>query len=123
MNIWRISRITCREGASRYTHVSLVYAGRRKASGTARALIDDPANKKFVSPASYWEIAIKVSIGRYSLNQPYDAFMDRGIRGNGFVILPIEPRHTALLITMPYHHRDPFDRLLAANRSSMESIS
>jgi PIN domain nuclease of toxin-antitoxin system len=40
--------------------------------------------------------------------------MQRGIAGNDFAILPIEPRHTSLLTTLPLHHRDPFDRLLAA---------
>jgi len=97
------------------THTLLWFAlGDTKLSSSARALIDDPANEKLVSPASYWEIAIKISIGRYSLSQPYDLFMNRGISGNGFVSLPIELRHTALLVTLPYHHRDPFDRLLVA---------
>ncbi len=43
-----------------------------------------------------------------------DEFMHRGIVGNDFVILPIEPRHTSLLTTLPLHHKDPFDRLLVA---------
>ena len=67
-----------------------------------------------VSPAGYWEIAIKISIGKYSLPQPYEDFLDRAINDNGFTILPIEPRHTAELVTLPYHHRDPFDRLIIA---------
>jgi len=40
--------------------------------------------------------------------------MQRGIQGNDFDILPIETRHTSLLTSMPFHHHDPFDRLLAA---------
>ena len=40
--------------------------------------------------------------------------MQRGIAGNDFSILPIEPKHTSLLTTLPLHHKDPFDRLLAA---------
>jgi PIN domain nuclease of toxin-antitoxin system len=67
-----------------------------------------------VSPASYWEIAIKISIEKYTLSHPYEEFMQRGIIDNGFVILPIEPKHTAVLTTLPFHHRDPFDRLIIA---------
>jgi PIN domain nuclease of toxin-antitoxin system len=80
----------------------------------ATAAILDPANEKLVSPASYWEIAIKISVGKYSLTQSYETFLVNAIDHNGFHYLPIEPRHTAVLITLPYHHRDPFDRLLVA---------
>lgn len=67
------------------------------------------------SPASYWEIAIKISLGRYVLAGAYDEFWKRAIDGNGFGILPIDIRHTEKLIGMPYrNHRDPFDRLLVA---------
>ena len=83
-------------------------------SSKARTLIEDPGNEKLISPASYWEIAIKVSIGKYSLSKPYADFVERGIIDNGFVILPIEPKHTAVVATLPLHHRDPFDRLIIA---------
>jgi PIN domain nuclease of toxin-antitoxin system len=97
------------------THAFLWFVlGDSQLSGGARTLIADPANEKLISPASYWEIAIKISIGKYVLNEPYDAFLQRGIGGNGFGILPIEPRHVAALTTLPFHHRDPFDRLLIA---------
>lgn len=78
---------------------------------TARQLIIDPANKIHVSPVSYWEIAIKIALGKYSLNQPYQAFLENQIALNNFTILPIEIRHAGLLTTLPMHHRDPFDRL------------
>jgi len=83
-------------------------------SGTASSLIMDPDNEKLVSPASYWEIAIKISIKKYALSQPYEVFMDKAIDKNGFGYLHIEPKHTAALITLPFHHRDPFDRLWIA---------
>ena len=47
--------------------------------------------------------------------------MQRGIFGNGFVILTIEPKHTTVLTTLPFHHRDPFDRLLIA-QAMVETI-
>jgi PIN domain nuclease of toxin-antitoxin system len=83
-------------------------------SPTARAVIEDEQAEVLVSPASYWEIAIKISLGKYALTVPYETFWQRGIADNGFVVLPIEVRHTAALISLPFHHRDPFDRLLVA---------
>jgi PIN domain nuclease of toxin-antitoxin system len=67
-------------------------------STTARELIDDSANDIEVSPATYWEIAIKISLGKYELPEPYDVFIEREIATNDFRILPIEPKHTAVLI-------------------------
>lgn len=97
------------------THAFLWFAlGDPQITTRARMLIEDAGNEKLVSPASYWEIAIKISVNKYTLAEPYEAFMDRGINQNGFIILPIEPRHTAALTTLPFHHRDPFDRLLVA---------
>ena len=83
-------------------------------SGTAMSLIMDPANKKLVSPASYWEIAIKISVKKYALSKPYEVFMHEAVDNNGFSYLHIEPKHTARLTTLPFHHKDPFDRLLVA---------
>ncbi len=85
-----------------------------KLSDPARRLIEEPTNAVEVSPASYWEIAIKIGLKKYSLPEPYQEFMEEQIADNDLRILPIEPRHTALLTTMPHHHRDPFDRLLVA---------
>jgi PIN domain nuclease of toxin-antitoxin system len=97
------------------THAFLWYAlNDPQLSSSARVLILDPSNGVLVSPASYWEIAIKISVGKYALHEPYEAFMRRAIFGNGFGILSIEPKHTAVLTTLPIHHRDPFDRLLIA---------
>jgi PIN domain nuclease of toxin-antitoxin system len=83
-------------------------------SSAAQGLVSDPANDILISPATYWEIAIKVRLGKLDLHAPYDDFMRRGILGNDFDILPIEPRHTSILTTLPLYHRDPFDRLLIA---------
>lgn len=85
-----------------------------KLSTTARALIADGENVVEISPASYWEIAIKISLGKYALPEPYADFMERELATNDFGILPISPGHTAMLIDLPFHHRDPFDRLLVA---------
>lgn len=81
-------------------------------SARATQLISNPNNEIEISPASYWEMAIKISIGKYSLNEPVADFFEREIAANQFRILPIEPRHVAPLAVMPFHHRDPFDRLI-----------
>jgi PIN domain nuclease of toxin-antitoxin system len=91
-------------------------------SGTARGLILDTAHSKLVSPASYWEIAIKIGKKKYVLTKPFEEAMREAIDLNGFSILHIEPRHTALLTTMPPHHNDPFDRLLVAQALSEKVV-
>lgn len=85
-----------------------------KLSATGRSTIADPANDILISPASYWEVAIKVSIGKYPLNVPFETFITQGIDDNEFDVLPIEPKHTAAITNLPFHHRDPFDRLIIA---------
>lgn len=99
------------------THTLLWYTTNApQISQTAIQLIMDPSHEVFISPASYWEIAIKVSIGKLILNQPYEDFVDACVHRYGFVILAIDPRHTAAVASLPYptNHRDPFDRLLVA---------
>ena len=99
------------------THAMYWYIeGDPKLSSTAHTLIQDASNDVFVSPASYWEIAIKVSIGKWKLNRPYEEFIDLGLKQYGFQVLPILPIHTARLIGLafPPNHKDPFDRLLVA---------
>jgi len=85
-----------------------------KLSRAARTIISDAQTKVNVSPATYWEIAIKISLGKYTLAEPYGMFIEQELARNDFGILPILPRHTAALIDLPFHHRDPFDRLLIA---------
>ncbi len=74
-----------------------------------------------VSPASLWEIAIKISIGKYALPVPFAAFWDDQLRTNDFMFLPISVSHTARVADLPFHHRDPFDRLIIA-QSLVEGI-
>jgi PIN domain nuclease of toxin-antitoxin system len=88
------------------------YFDSSKLSGAARTELTNTANRVFVSAASHWEIAIKVSTGKLTLAEPFLDFVQPAILDNGFTILPIEPRHTVQIISLPNHHRDPFDRLL-----------
>jgi PIN domain nuclease of toxin-antitoxin system len=68
----------------------------------------------YLSPASHWEIAIKIALGKYSLPESFAQFMARELVSNNITILPIEISHTAHLTDLPFHHRDPFDRLIIA---------
>ena len=97
------------------THAFLWHVLRdARLSAAARALIVDPNNAVYLSPASYWEIAIKIGAGKYTLPGLYEPFMLRQIQRNGFVVLHVEVSHTAVVAALPLHHRDPFDRLLIA---------
>jgi PIN domain nuclease of toxin-antitoxin system len=87
----------------------------------ARRSIEDPGNDVLLSPATYWELAIKIGSGKISIGQDYRSFMDEQIQDLRLSILPIELQHTAVLTTLPLHHRDQFDRLLAA-QASVEGI-
>jgi PIN domain nuclease of toxin-antitoxin system len=90
------------------------FLGDSRLSAAAKYTIENPTNAVLVSPASYWEISIKVSRGKLILHRPYPVFIQEAITDNGFTILPIHPLHTSELIGLPFHHRDPFDRLLIA---------
>ena len=83
-------------------------------SASAKALIEDPANRKLVSVASCWEIAIKVGNGKLTLDAPSAVFVPRELAGNGFELLEITLAHATAVETLPQHHKDPFDRLLIA---------
>jgi PIN domain nuclease of toxin-antitoxin system len=83
-------------------------------SAVARDLIE-AADEVFVSVASAWETAIKVQLGKLTLDAPTaEAFFDEQMRANGFTYLPIAPTHVFRAAGLPLHHRDPFDRLLIA---------
>jgi PIN domain nuclease of toxin-antitoxin system len=97
------------------THSLLwVYWNDPKLSTTAAQLVTDPTNRVLVSPASYWEIAIKIKTSKLVLRESFLDFVQHAILDNGFAILPIEPAHCDQLTTLPFHHKDPFDRLLVA---------
>lgn len=81
---------------------------------TARQAIEDPANTILLSAASLWEMAIKVSTGKLIVPSPFAAFMEDQLNQNDIGLLAIKATHTELVATLPFHHRDPFDRLLIA---------
>jgi PIN domain nuclease of toxin-antitoxin system len=89
-----------------------------KLSPTARALIEDANNRVYLSVASLWEMAIKISLDKLRLAQPFDVLLPQQLGLNHIDLLDITVAHAAAVVTLPFHHRDPFDRLLIAQASS-----
>ena len=88
----------------------------------AKALIEDSLNRKFVSMATCWEIAIKVGLKKLDLGEPVSTFLPRELLVNKFGLLHIELVHALHVENLPRHHRDPFDRLLVS-QSVIEKIA
>jgi len=80
----------------------------------ASGAIGNANNECYVSLASCWELAIKSSLGKLQLAKPVERFVSEQLAANSFTLLSIELRHVAKVQKMPFHHRDPFDRLLIA---------
>jgi PIN domain nuclease of toxin-antitoxin system len=91
-------------------------------STPARRVIADAKNDCCLSIASCWEMAIKSSIGKLRLAKPVERFVSEQLAANGFSLLPIALHHVAKTEKLPYHHRDPFDRLLIAQAVSEKLI-
>jgi PIN domain nuclease of toxin-antitoxin system len=83
-------------------------------SPKAKSLIEDPSNRKMISVASCWEIAIKAGLGKLKLGEPSQSFLTREIARNNFELLSIGLAHATYVESLALHHRDPFDRLLIA---------
>ncbi|GAB4461483.1 MAG: hypothetical protein OHK0041_25350 [Anaerolineales bacterium] len=67
-------------------------------------------------------MAIKISLGKLRLKQPYETFISQQLALNGIGILNISLSHTAAIATLPFHHRDPFDRLLVVQAKSENMV-
>lgn len=72
------------------------------------------AEQALVSMASCWEIAIKASLGKLTLSAPPERLLAEQLAENSFDLLHIELAHVSRIAALPWHHRDPFDRLIAA---------
>ena len=86
----------------------------KELSRRARSAIADPRNEALLSLASCWEMAIKLSLGKLRLPGPIERFIPEQLAINGFRQIDIGFRHVARVAGLTFHHRDPFDRLLAA---------
>ena len=96
------------------THVLLWWIdGGKKLGPRAKAAMFRPGVSAWISAASAWELAIKLSAGRLKLGKPPEATVSALLEG-GFHGLPISLRHALAVRSLPSHHADPFDRMLVA---------
>ncbi len=91
------------------THVLIWWdEGARLAARARQAILD--ADEVYVSAATAWEVAIKTSLGRLRPSRT----VAEAAEDSGFLELPVTFAHAEQVAALPWHHRDPFDRLLAA---------
>jgi PIN domain nuclease of toxin-antitoxin system len=83
-------------------------------SEPARSALDDPDNVLLLSPVSAWEIATKYALGRLTLPVPPAEYVPSRMKSSGVDALPLQHSHALQAAGLPWHHRDPFDRLLIA---------
>lgn len=95
--------------------------GDEQLSARAKEAISDPDAIKYISIVSFWEIAIKINLGKLHLEMTYPELRQQVVL-NGFDVLPITFEHTAKLTTLKLHHRDPFDRLIISQAQSENLI-
>ena len=104
------------------THILIWFIeGDEKLSKKAQALIANPANNIYISQASLWEMAIKISIGKLSLSISLSE-LELFLSSNQFQILETRFRHYEILRNLPFHHQDPFDRLIIAQAKAEDYI-
>lgn len=96
------------------THAVVWYLdGNEKLLPNHRHLIVDSRNEVFVSTATLWELSIKISIGKLETKRSLSDILAT-LQKQDFEVLPIMPGHTLQVATLPFHHRDPVDRMLIA---------
>ena len=88
-------------------------AGDSKLTRTARRAIEQDQAELYLSAATVWELAIKASLGRLTLPAPTADYVAEKLR-SGVRMLAVDWSHAAAVETLPFHHNDPFDRLLIA---------
>ncbi|PCI43011.1 MAG: PIN domain nuclease [Proteobacteria bacterium] len=93
-----------------------------KLSEKAKSLILDTDNELFLSVASIWEMSIKASLGKLILQQPIEQIINQQVQTNGLQLINIESAHALAVASLPWHHRDPFDRLIMA-QSQLENLT
>lgn len=100
------------------THAFLWWINGDPVPSLATTAIRNPDNAVWLSAASAWEITIKVSLGKLRVADRVARFIEMQLRQNAFHWLPIDVAALDLLQDLPFHHRDPFDRLLIAQAIS-----
>lgn len=97
------------------------FAGHPNLSNKVREIMEDDNHQKLISLVSVWEMGIKQSKGKFNLFLPLEDYINNKIKLEDFDLLPIKLNHVSLITSLPFHHNDPFDRLLIA-QSIIENI-
>jgi PIN domain nuclease of toxin-antitoxin system len=92
-----------------------------KLGGGATAALENAANELLISVGTIWEISIKVSLKKLTLSLPYRQWIEQAVADLGLIISTISVEFTEKQLASPFHHRDPFDRLLVA-QSLVDSV-
>ena len=101
------------------THTLIwLFSNNPQLSNQARSINTDESNELFVSIASIWELTIKSSLGKLNLTIPLSDLIAQKLIPSDIQLLPIQLEHLAVLQILPFHHRDPFDRILIAQAIS-----
>jgi PIN domain nuclease of toxin-antitoxin system len=100
------------------THAFLWFAsGSNQLSATAHVAISEPLNEVYLSPASYWEMCLKIAKGKLVLQAGWTEWLPDMMAKQGVRWLPITPAHCEATLNLGPHHGDPFDRMLVAQAS------
>ena len=91
-------------------------------SSRARNEIKTIRNAVFLSTVSYWEICLKISIGKLRLSELWQKTIELSLSENGIKWMDIKKEHLNGIVDLPWHHRDPFDRLLIAQAIAEECV-
>lgn len=105
------------------THVCLwALSAPERLTALATEAVSNPDNEVLVSAVSAWEVAIKQSLGKLELPGPAEKWLPGAVARSGFEWLPVTPEDALHVRTLPWYHRDPFDRLLIAQAQSGLSV-
>jgi len=94
----------------------------QKISRRALAELKNPANELILSAVSLWELQIKIQINKFKFNDTLANVVAMEQKANGFQLLPITFAHILELEKLPFHHKDPFDRLLIAQANAEKMV-
>jgi PIN domain nuclease of toxin-antitoxin system len=92
-----------------------------KLSVAAAGVLETPDAELLLSAASLWEIGILQSLKRIQLKLNIREIADLSVSQLGVNLLGIEPEHIDRMRALPFHHRDPFDRILIAQALELKT--
>ncbi len=105
------------------THTFLwIIQNDKQLSKRAKETFLNTENNLYLSMVSYWEICIKQSLAKLELSKNWQKTFDDELLHNGIKWLNIEKTHCQEILDLPFHHKDPFDRLLIA-QARVENFS